>query len=74
MLACTRCGRWHVDAERELDRDLSCSEVKQYWSRIKSEHKELYGHSAKITTDDNGARICFECKRELPSNNCKNSG
>jgi hypothetical protein len=44
---------------------LSCTEVKQYWSKIKSEHKELYGHPVNMTTDNSGAPICFECKRKL---------
>jgi len=65
MLACTRCGHWHNDAERVLDKDLSCTEVKQFWSKIRGEHKELYGHPANMTTDNSGAPICFECKRKL---------
>lgn len=65
MIACTRCGRWHGDAEEALGRRLSCTEVKQYWSRIKAEHKKQYGHLAQITTDDSENRICFKCKRKL---------
>ena len=65
MIACTRCGHWHTDAERALGKEMSCTEVRRFWSEIKGEHKKLYGHPAKITTDDFGAPICFECKRKL---------
>ena len=65
MIACTRCGRWHTDAERVLDKDLSCTEVKQYWSRVRNQHQELFGHMAQLTMDESGAVICFRCKRKL---------
>lgn len=65
MIACTRCGRWHTDAEEVLGRRLSCTEVKQYWSRIRKEHVTLYQHVAQITTEDSGEWICFKCKRRL---------
>lgn len=65
MIACTRCGHWHTDAERSLEKSLSCTEVKQYWSRLKNEHNELYGHLAQITTDESGKPVCFKCGREL---------
>lgn len=65
MIACTRCGHWHTDAERASNRTLSCTEVKQYWSRIRTEHNALYGHLAQIGTDESGALVCFKCKRLL---------
>jgi uncharacterized CHY-type Zn-finger protein len=65
MIACTRCGHWHTEAERVEEKTLSCTEVKQFWSRIKNEHKELHGHMAQITTDESGATICFKCKKRL---------
>lgn len=67
MLACTKCGHWHINAERAMGRNLSCTEVKRFWGRIKSEHRTRYGHQALITTDDTGAPICFTCKREILS-------
>ena len=68
MLACTRCGHWHTDAETASGRFLSCTEVKRFWSRLKAEHKELYGHTAQISIVENGIPICFQCKREIPIN------
>jgi hypothetical protein len=65
MEACTRCGRWHTAAERAMKGELSCTEVKQFWSRIRNEHLALYGHLAQITTDEAGVYICFKCNREL---------
>jgi uncharacterized CHY-type Zn-finger protein len=68
LLACTRCGHWHTSAETALERPLSCTEVKQFWGRLKAEHRELYEHAAQITLNDNGTYICFQCKREIPLN------
>lgn len=65
MIACTRCGHWHTDAERSVGKELSCTEVKRYWSRLKNEHNELYGHLAQITTNAAGVVVCFKCGREL---------
>ena len=65
MLACTRCGHWHTDAERALQRYLSCTQVKQFWGRVKDEHRQLYGHAAQLVTDDGGSLICFTCKRQI---------
>ena len=65
MIACTRCGHWHTDAERALEKDLSCSEVKGFWSKLKDDHKELTGHLAQITTNESGELICFKCGRKL---------
>jgi hypothetical protein len=65
MLACTRCGHWHTDAEKALQRRLSCTQVKQFWGRVKGEHRELYGHTAQIITDDAGSLICFNCQRKI---------
>ena len=65
MLACTKCGHWHTNAEQALGRNLSCSEVKRFWGRVKQEHRTRYGHTAQIATDDHGTPICFTCKREI---------
>jgi uncharacterized CHY-type Zn-finger protein len=65
MIACTRCGHWHTDAENASNRNLSCTEVKQFWSRIRNEHNALYGHLAQASVDDSGTLICFKCKRQL---------
>ena len=65
MIACTRCGRLHTDVEAFLGERLSCTQVKQFWSRLKNEHKEQYGHLAQITRDDTETWICFKCKRKL---------
>ncbi|MCF8144529.1 MAG: hypothetical protein K9N21_11480 [Deltaproteobacteria bacterium] len=65
MIACTRCGQWHTDAEKALGRRLSCTEVKAYWAGIRREHIRLYGHRAQITTDDSDNWICYTCKRRL---------
>ena len=65
MVACTRCGRWHADAEKNIGRRLSCSEVKQYWSNIREAHLQSTGHPARITTDDGGDWICMRCQRKL---------
>jgi hypothetical protein len=65
MIACTRCGRWHLDAEKVLDKRLSCSEVKQYWSKIREEHLQLKGHPARISTDDSGEWVCMRCNCKL---------
>lgn len=65
MVACTRCGHWHTDAERALERALSCTEVKSFWSRVRNDHKEVTGHLAQITSTENGELICFKCKRRL---------
>ncbi|HKI48580.1 MAG TPA: hypothetical protein VKA69_04600 [Desulfobacteria bacterium] len=65
MKACTRCGRWHDDAEKAMGRGLTCTEVKEYWSKLKDDHRELYGHFPQITTDDSGEWICLKCRRRL---------
>lgn len=65
MIACIRCGRWHLDAERAEGRRLTCTEVKQYWSRLRVTHREKYGHYPHITTDDGGVWICLKCNRPL---------
>ena len=65
MIACTRCGRWHGDAEEALEKSLSCTEVKQYWARIRNKHKRLYGHLPQITTDDSENWICLKCRHGL---------
>jgi hypothetical protein len=65
MKACTRCGLWHTDAESASGKRLSCTDVKKYWARIRSEHRSLYGHTVQITTDEAGNWICFACKRRL---------
>jgi len=65
MIACTRCGHWHTDAERARAKNLSCTEVKEYWSRIRNEHQELTGHVAQITTNESGELICLKCRSRL---------
>jgi hypothetical protein len=67
MIACTRCGHWHTDAERASSRNLSCSEVKQFWFRIKDEHNALYGHPAQVIVGESGTPICSKCRRQLGS-------
>jgi hypothetical protein len=65
MVACTRCGHWHTDAEDTMGKNLSCTEVRQFWARVRNEHHERYGHLPQITANDTGAWICFKCKRTL---------
>lgn len=65
MIACTRCGRWHLDAEVAEGRRLTCTEVKRYWSKLRATHRERYGHYPQITTDDHGVWICIRCRRKL---------
>ena len=65
MLACTRCGRRHVDAEKSMGTQLSCTEVKQYWIQIRREHEKTYGHFAQVMTDEAGNWICHVCQRRL---------
>lgn len=65
MIACTRCGRWHLDAEEVTGKQLTCTEVKQYWARRRTKHTRRYGHIPRITTDDSGNWVCLKCNREL---------
>ena len=65
MLGCTKCGRWHSDAEDDLGRRLSCTEVKQYWTGIRKEHYDLYDHYPQISTDGAENWICIKCWRRL---------
>jgi len=65
MLSCTRCGRWHSDAEKDLGKRLSCSEVKHYWAGIRNVHYDLYGHYPQISTDGEENWICIKCRRRL---------
>jgi hypothetical protein len=65
MVACTRCGRYHLDAEKILDRKMSCTDVKQYWSKIREEHLQSTGHPARISTDDSGQWVCLRCNCKL---------
>ncbi|MFZ0612979.1 MAG: hypothetical protein WAM73_12125 [Desulfobacterales bacterium] len=65
MIACTRCGRWHLDAEKIEGRRLSCTDVKRFWSHIRQEHLRLTGHVARITTDESGNWICLNCNLRL---------
>jgi len=66
LLACTKCGHWHTNAEAAMGRSLSCTEVKQFWGKIKAEHRELYGHPAQINVDEGGKPLCLQCKRGIP--------
>ena len=65
MVSCTRCGHWHTDAEKATGGRMTCTEVKQFWSRVKNQHLERYGHLAQLAADENGVLICFKCKRPL---------
>ncbi len=65
MIGCTRCGRWHSDAEKFAGRSLSCTEVKRYWGNVREEHFRLEGHIPQITVDDQGDWICMKCGNEL---------
>jgi hypothetical protein len=66
MLACTKCGHWHTDAEHAMGRSLSCTEVKRFWVKVKEEHRDRYGHTAQIAfTDNHGTPKCFTCNREI---------
>jgi len=65
MIACTRCGRWHSDAEEVMGKKLSCTDVKQYWSKIRGAHLRLKGHMPMISTDDEGKWICMKCDCRL---------
>jgi hypothetical protein len=65
MIACTRCGRWHSDAEKVQGKRLSCTEVKRFWAKIREEHLRLKGHRAQITTDESGNWICLKCNDRL---------
>ena len=44
---------------------LSCTQINQFWSRIKNEHKEKYGHLPHITMDETEHWICYKCNRRL---------
>jgi hypothetical protein len=65
MIACTRCGSWHEDAETAEGKRLSCTEVKQYWAKIRNKHNDRYGHYPRISSDDDGTWICLRCERKL---------
>ncbi len=65
MIGCTRCGSWHEDAEVAEGKRLSCTEVKQFWVKIRHQHNDLYGHFPKISRYDDGRWMCIECKREI---------
>ena len=65
MLGCTKCGRWHSDAENDLGRRLSCTEVKQYWAGIRKKHYDLYDHYPQISTDGEENWICIKCWQRL---------
>jgi hypothetical protein len=65
MKACTKCGRWHEDAEAKLGQNLSCTDVKQYWARIREQHMQQTGHRAQISTDESGQWICMKCNCKL---------
>jgi DNA-directed RNA polymerase subunit RPC12/RpoP len=65
MLACTRCGRWHIAAEEALGRRLTCTEVKRFWFDMRQRHREHYGHAAQIVAGPSDAYICVRCGRPL---------
>ncbi len=63
--ACTRCGRWHIDAEKAVGGRLSCSEVQAYWVSIKQQHAEETGHPARIVVDEGGDWRCMTCLEKI---------
>jgi hypothetical protein len=63
MIACTRCGHWHTDAEKNNGKRLSCTEVKGYWGQIRRDHMDAYGHVAQLMKDDSGNWVCLKCRR-----------
>lgn len=65
MIACTRCGRWHSDAEAVTGKRLTCTEVKQYWAGRRTRHQHRYGHIPQITTDESDNWNCLKCNRKL---------
>lgn len=65
MIACTRCGRWHLDAEKAAGKRLSCTEVKQYWEGIRQEHQRQTRHRPRISVDRDGEWACMECSAKL---------
>jgi hypothetical protein len=65
MIGCIRCGHWHTDAEEVMGRRLSCTEVREFWSRIRKAHYRMHGHRAQLTRDDSGSWICHYCKRRI---------
>ncbi len=65
MIGCTKCGRWHLDAEKIVGKDLSCTDVKQYWGKIREEHFQSQGHLPRISIDEDGEWICMKCNMKL---------
>ena len=65
MIGCTRCGRWHKDAEKAAEKNLSCTEVKQFWGRIREEHFQSKGHLPQINVDEDGDWVCLKCNSKL---------
>ncbi len=65
MKACTRCGVIHTDAEKNLGRYLSCTEVKDYWAEVSKRHKEDSGHYAQVRIKKDGNTICLKCGEDL---------
>ena len=48
-----------------MKRQLSCTEVKRFWTAVRKEHKRRFGHLAQVVTNEAGDRICDRCKRDL---------
>ena len=65
MIGCTRCGRWHLDAEAAEGRRLTCTEVREYWADLRAVHRGRYGHYPKIARGDHGEWVCIACNRKL---------
>lgn len=65
MRACTRCGEWHLEAEKNEGRYLSCTEVKEYWGKVRARHREKTGHVAQIRIRKDGRVVCMKCNQEL---------
>jgi len=65
MLACTRCGRLHTDAEKAAGKRLSCTEAKQCWAKWKADHQKNFGHYPALSFDGDDNWICLKCGRRI---------
>lgn len=71
MIGCTRCGRLHTDAEKAEGKRLTCTEVKQHWAELKTDHAQRFGHYPSVTIGDCGQWICLKCGHRLEVNTIK---
>ncbi len=65
MKACSRCGTWHTTAEEGSGRYMSCTEVKQYWSKMRQMHSQETGHLAMIKIGKDGTITCIKCGQTI---------